>query len=206
MSEDNGIKLILLGMSGTGKTNIINALIDKPFDNNSESTLASSFVNKNLIINKKNYQLEIWDTAGQEMYKSLTKMFIIDSKIVIFVYDITQRTSFQELDFWIKAAKDPLGDAPIYAIFGNKKDLYLNEQVEEEEGKSKADEIGAYFRLTSGKSERENLNQYINELVELYDKKYGQNIGGKKGNYMNSFSLQNDKKNKNKQKVGCCNK
>ena len=140
------------------------------------------------------------------MYKSLTKMFIIDSKIVIFVYDITQRTSFQELDFWIKAAKDPLGDAPIYAIFGNKKDLYLNEQVEEEEGKSKADEIGAYFRLTSGKSERENLNQYINELVEMYDIKYGQNIGGKKGNYMNSFSLQNDKKNKNKQKGGCCNK
>ena len=108
MSEDNGIKLILLGMSGTGKTNIINALIDKPFDNNCESTLASSFVNKNLIINKKNYQIEIWDTAGQEMYKSLTKMFIIDSKIVIFVYDITQKSSFEELDFWINTAKENL--------------------------------------------------------------------------------------------------
>ena len=98
MSEDNNIKVILIGMSGTGKTNIIKALVNKPFEEDNDSTLTSSFVGKNVTINKKNYQLEIWDTAGQELYKSLTKIFIVDSKIVIFVYDITHEDSFEELD------------------------------------------------------------------------------------------------------------
>ena len=83
MNEINNIKVILVGMSGTGKTNIIRALVDKSFQNDSESTLTSSFVNKNISINNKEYQIEIWDTAGQEIYKSLTRIFIVDSKIVI---------------------------------------------------------------------------------------------------------------------------
>ena len=138
MSDENNIKVILVGMSGAGKTNIIKAIIDKPFEDNNDSTLTSSFVGKNIEINKINYQLEIWDTAGQEMYKSLTRLFIVDSKIVIFVYDITQIKSFEELDYWVKTVKDILGESPTYALFGNKKDLYLTEQVDENEAKKKS--------------------------------------------------------------------
>ena len=122
MIEENSIKVILIGASGTGKTNIIKALVDKPFEDSSESTLTSTFVSKRINVNYKDYKLEIWDTARQEMYKSLTKIFLVNSKIVIFVYDITQKSSFEELDFWINTAKENLDNSAIYAIFANKKD------------------------------------------------------------------------------------
>ena len=200
MTEENGIKVILVGASGTGKTNIIKALVDKPFEESSESTLTSTFVSKRVNVNNKDYQLEIWDTAGQEMYKSLTKIFLVNSKIVIFVYDITQKSSFEELDFWINTAKENLDNSAIYAIFANKKDLYLNEEVTEKEGSKKAEEIGAFFRETLAKTERENLNQYLDDLTKEYVKKYGNNE--ERGHREPSFVLQYDS-GANK-KRNCC--
>ena len=205
MSEDSNIKVILIGMSGTGKTNIIKALVNKPFEENNDSTLTSSFVGKNVTINKKSYQLEIWDTAGQEVYKSLTKIFIVDSKIVIFVYDITHEDSFEELDYWIKTVQDILGKSPVYAIFGNKKDLYLNEKVEEEIARKKAEEIGAYFKLTSAKTERENINLYLIDLVNEYIKKNGRK-NSTVGHREDSFSLQYKKDINDNKKKSCCDK
>ena len=201
MSE-NSIKIILIGSSGTGKTNIIKALVDKPFDESSNSTLTSSFISKKVNINNRDYHLEFWDTAGQEIYRSLIKLFLVDSKIVIFVYDITQKSTFEELDFWIKTAKDNLGDTPIYALFGNKKDLYVNEQVEEEEGLKKAEELGVYFKLTSAKTERDNISNYIVELMELYIKKYGKSNIEEQSHREVSFSLQY--KDKGRKKASCC--
>ena len=199
---ESSIKVILLGGSGTGKTNIIKALVDRPFDESSNSTLTSSFISKKININNREYHLELWDTAGQEIYRSLTKLFLVDSKIVIFVYDITQKSTFEELDFWIKTAKDNLGDTPIYAIFGNKKDLYIDEQVEEQEGKKKAEELEAYFKLTSAKTERDFISKYIVDLTEQYIKKYGKNNIEEQSHREVSFSLQH--KDKGKKKVTCC--
>ena len=200
MIEENSIKVILIGSSGTGKTNIIKALVDKPFEDSSESTLTSAFVSKRINVNYKDYKLEIWDTARQEMYKSLTKIFLVNSKIVIFVYDITQKSSFEELDFWINTAKENLDNSAIYAIFANKKDLYLNEEVTEKEGSKKAEEIGAFFRETLAKTERENLNQYLDDLTKEYVKKYGNNE--ERGHREPSFVLQYDS-GANK-KRNCC--
>ena len=98
MIKEISIKLILFGNSGTGKTNIINSFINKPFDDNACSTIASAFATKSIIINQKNYHVDIWDTAGQE-YRSLTKIFINDSNIVIFVFDITNKKSFTDLEY-----------------------------------------------------------------------------------------------------------
>ena len=203
MSDDNSIKVILVGMSGTGKTNIIKALVDKPFVDENDSTLTSSFVSKSIKINKKTYNLEIWDTAGQEVYKSLTKLFIVGSKVVIFVYDITDKSSFNELDYWVKTVKDILGKTPVYAIFGNKKDLFMNEKVTEEEGEKKAQEIGSYFKLTSAKTERENINIIVNDLVKEYverEEKDNKSISNRE----ESFALQINKEPKKKKK--CCEK
>ena len=203
MSDDNSIKVMLVGMSGTGKTNIIKALVDKPFVDENDSTLTSSFVSKSIKINKKTYNLEIWDTAGQEVYKSLTKLFIVGSKVVIFVYDITDKSSFNELDYWVKTVKDILGKTPVYAIFGNKKDLFMNEKVTEEEGEKKAQEIGSYFKLTSAKTERENINITVNDLVKEYverEEKDNKSISNRE----ESFALQINKEPKKKKK--CCEK
>ena len=174
MDEDSqDIKTILVGMSGTGKTNIINALINQPFDSDQISTQTSSFVDKYITIDKKKYHIEIWDTAGQEKYRSLTKIFIKDSKIVIFVYDITTKASFEEIDYWVNTVKEILGETPFYALVGNKKDLFTKEEVDEDLGRSKAEQIGAKFKLTSAKTERNQINDFMKELLEDYIKKNG---------------------------------
>ena len=207
MEEETSIKIIVIGMEGSGKTNIIQAAINNPFQENNKSTLASSFISKKFTYGKKKYHIDIWDTAGQEKFKSLTKLFIVDSKIVIFVYDITQRKSFEELDHWIKIAKDALGDFPVYAIFGNKKDLYSEEEVAEGEGQKLAEEIDAYFKLTSAKTERESINEYIEELIKMFINKH--NIFDRNNSETfhreESFTLQYTS-NKKKKRGRCCEK
>ena len=176
MDDCQDIKTILVGMSGTGKTNIINAMINQPFDSDQISTQTSSFVDKYIDVNKKKYHIEIWDTAGQEKYRSLTKIFIKDSNIVIFVYDITTMASFEEVDYWVNTVKEILGDIPVYALAGNKKDLFIKEEVEEDLGREKAEKIGALFKLTSAKTERNQINDFLKELLEAYIKKSGGNV------------------------------
>ena len=179
--DEEEIKTILVGMSGTGKTNIINALTNQKFDSGSMSTLTSTFVDRYFTKNGKKYRLEIWDTAGQEKFRSLTKIFIKDSKIVIFVYAIDRKDSFEEIDYWVKTVKDILGDAPIFGLAGNKKDLYDKEQVPEEMGEEKAKEIGARFKQTSAKAEVPGINKFAEELLEDYIIKSGGKIENEKG-------------------------
>ena len=199
MDDCQDIKTILVGMSGTGKTNIINAMINQPFDSDQISTQTSSFVDKYIEVNKKNYHIEIWDTAGQEKYKSLTKIFIKDSKIVIFVYDITTKASFEEVDYWVNTVKEILGDTPVYALAGNKKDLFIKEEVEEDLGREKAEKIGALFKLTSAKTERNQINDFLKELLEAYIKKNGGNVQNDEARGTNlDGSKDNGKKEKSK--------
>jgi small GTP-binding protein len=166
------IKTILVGRSGTGKTNLINAITGQKFSINEASTIASSFVEKKITKKNKDYLLAIWDTAGQEKYRALTKIFIKDSKIVIFVYSIDNRKSFEEIDYWVETVKTILGDKPVFGLAGNKIDLFQVEQVTAEEGKNKAKEIGAIFKSTSAKT-KVGINEFIEKLVEEYAKKEG---------------------------------
>ena len=182
MNDDDvkEIKTILVGMSGTGKTNIINVLTGHGFDTNKCSTTTCSFVDKYMEVKQKKYRLEIWDTAGQEQFRSLTNIFIKDSKIVIFVYDITNKESFEEVDFWVNSVKEILGDNPVFGLAGNKKDLFTKEEVEEEEGEKKANEINAIFKLTSAKTGH-GINDFMQILLEEYVKRK-ENEGKIKGN------------------------
>ena len=205
--DSQEIKTILVGMSGTGKTNIINAMTNQPFDSNKISTLTSTFIEKVIEINKKQYRIELWDTAGQEKYKSLTKIFLKDSKIVIFVYDITTQESFEEVNYWVTTVKEILGEEPVYGLVGNKKDLYMNEEIDEDTGRNKADEIGALFKLTSAKTERGAINDYLVELLEEYLRRNGENIKvqPRRQTIESSLSINYSKRrDKNSQSSKCC--
>ena len=205
--DSQEIKTILVGMSGTGKTNIINAMTNQPFDSNKISTLTSTFIEKVIEINKKQYRIELWDTAGQEKYKSLTKIFLKDSKIVIFVYDITTQESFEEVNYWVTTVKEILGEEPVYGLVGNKKDLYMNEEIDEDTGRNKADEIGALFKLTSAKSERGAINDYLVELLEEYLRRNGENIKvqPRRQTIESSLSINYSKRrDKSSQSSKCC--
>jgi len=205
--DSQEIKTILVGMSGTGKTNIINAMTNQPFDSNKISTLTSTFIEKVIEINKKQYRIELWDTAGQEKYKSLTKIFLKDSKIVIFVYDITTQESFEEVNYWVTTVKEILGESPVYGLVGNKKDLYMKEEIDEDTGRNKADEIGALFKLTSAKTERGAINDYLVELLEEYLRRNGENIKvqPRRQTIESSMSINYSKRrDKNSQSSKCC--
>ncbi len=171
------LKMILVGMSGAGKTNIINNIINEKFNPSNESTTSSTYVEKEIIYDNKIYKLEIWDTAGQEKYKSLTKIFIVESKMVLFVYDITSRKSFEEIDFWVNAVKELLGEKPVFGLVGNKTDLYLKEVVKVEEGEKKAEEIKAIFRLTSAKTGF-GIKEIVDDLIKECDKKIEEGVFG----------------------------
>ena len=166
--EENSIKIILLGEAGTGKTNLIHTCCGLEFNPESNSSASASFLEKRVLINNTKFCLNLWDTAGQEKFRSLNSIFIKDSQICILVYDITNRKSFEELDYWKKAIEEKLGDKPLLAVAANKIDLYETEQVTEEEGKEYASKIGASFSVTSAKKEPEGFENYVLELVKKF--------------------------------------
>ena len=174
------IKTILVGEMGTGKTNMINAITGLKFDSNKFTTNTASFLEKVMKVKDKEYNLIIWDTAGQEKYRSITKIFIKEAKIVIFVYSITDKRSFKEINYWYETVKNLLGDKPILGLAGNKRDLFLEAEVTEEEGKNKAEEIGAIFELTSART-RMGINDLFQNLLKEYINKYGDAIDDNKG-------------------------
>ena len=163
-------KIVLLGESGVGKTSIIDRFINDKFEDEGISTIAASFVDKTMTFEEfqgKSVKFEIWDTAGQEKYRSLNKIFYKKTGAAILVYDITNKQSFEELkNYWYQQIKE---FAPkdiskkLYKLFyfyfyffllvigiaGNKGDLFDREAVKEEEVKIFAKEIDAIFRLTS---------------------------------------------------------
>ena len=153
------IKMILVGESGVGKTNLINIMRDKDFDSDIESTTHCSFFNTKINIDNVDITLYLWDTIGQEKLRAQTTIFFKNSKIVVLVYDITNKASFEKLEGWHELVKENLGDNIVLGVLGNKKDLFLSEEVKEEEAEAYAKSIGAKWSLSSAKTE--NLINYF---------------------------------------------
>jgi len=164
--EDN-IKIILLGEISTGKTSLINVYFDYGFSDSEKTSVSASFFQGEISVNEKKYLVELWDTAGQEKFRSLTKNFIRGSNIVIFVYDITSEKTFEEIeDYWIDTVKEELKDKAIYGIAGNKSDLFENEKVETKKGKELAEKIGGFFSQTSAKENPGGFKAFVKTLIE----------------------------------------
>ena len=163
------IKIILLGESGVGKTSIINVYQMETFKENVVSNLCCSNVNKTINIGNKEYILEIWDTAGQEKFRSLNQLFINDSNIIILVYDISNYNSFLELNYWNDYINERLNSKNfIVGLIGNKADLFEDEQVTKQEGIKYASDIDAYFSLISAKSDKKGVDNFFREIIEIY--------------------------------------
>ena len=169
MDEPQPVKVVLLGESGVGKTSIINQFIAKKFNPRCATSVSAQFVSK--IINfpelERSIKFDIWDTVGQEKYRSLAKIFYKDAKVIIFVYDITKEFSFKSLkDYWYKETSNNADGHPLLAIVANKVDLYENQVVEHKDGKAFAEEIKAIFQTTSAMND-----SGINTLFDNIGKK-----------------------------------
>ena len=198
-SPEDEIKLILLGDCGVGKTNIISRYNNDEFNDSILSTSGANYVVKTIDIDGKNYQLNIWDTAGQEKYRSVTKMFIQDAQILILCYSIIEHKTFENLDFWYKLAIDILGKDIILGIAGNKSDLFENEKVKDSEGKNYAKNHNAIFKLISAKEDKKSIDLLFEELLRKYIKK----TADSKNNGKASVKIDKNTNKKNNKKRFC---
>lgn len=199
--QANRIKVILVGNQSVGKTNLINILIGKAFDSHTLATLAQNYSIKTIEYNGINYILEIWDTIGQEKLRTINKLFYKNSKIVIFVYDITSLQSFQDLKIWVQEIDTQIGlNNIIKGVVGNKKDLYFDEQVNETEGKAFAESIGADFLHTSAKSDPGGI--FLDFIIKLMKKYINLNLNNKTNN--NGITLNYATTFKKRKKESCC--
>jgi small GTP-binding protein len=200
MKEDDDflqIKMILLGNTAVGKTSIINRYVEDNFSNNIMSSVNMTFTQKTLTINKQKIQLNIWDTVGQEKFRSLSKLFFKDTKIVALVYSITNRKSFDDLGFWLNIFKETIGVDVVIGVMGNKSDLFLEQVVNEEEGEKFAQEHGGFFDLVSAKDNKPGLDKFITKLVTECLKK------NKNLSPSNGIKLVNQEQTQ-EIKAGCC--
>ena len=197
----SGIKLILVGDTGTGKTNLIQVAAGLEFTQSQLTTTSCSYIQTIIKRNKKEYKVNLWDTIGQEKYRSLTKIFVKDSNIIILVYDITNRDTFESLKYWKKIVEEILGKDLILGVVGNKIDLYFEEKVKENEGKEYADSIGAKFKLTSAKNSPGEFIRFIEEMLDEYLKKNKNNVVDKIEDRKESIKIKNIPE---KKRGGCC--
>ena len=174
---EDEVKVILIGEVKVGKTNLINIAMGGTFNENEESTGASTFSLKTIPVMGKDYTIKLWDTIGQEKLRNLTQLFYNNSKIVIFVYDITRKESFEEIkNYWVNDVEEKLGKDIVKGIVGNKIDLFLNEQVSQKEGEEYAQSIDALFLATSAKTDSpKKFENFLIKLFEQYLKKIGYN-------------------------------
>ena len=159
--------------SGVGKSNIINRYNGGQFNPNSVPNNSSFFMSKNLKFGEKIYRINLWDTAGQEKYHSLTKIFLNEAKIAFIIYAINDKASYEKIDFWYNLVKESCGNIVI-AIIGNKKDLYEEEQVNEEDAIKKAKSLNATFGLTSALEDDTGFDEIINKVLKKYIEDQGE--------------------------------
>ena len=199
-------KVILVGESGVGKTSIINRFTKQQFVRDVISSTGGTFSTKKIEYDidntKKAVSFEIWDTAGQERYRAMAKMFFKEAACAIIVYDITNKKSFEEIkNYWVNEVKNNSPEKIMIYIIGNKDDLYLEEQVDEEEARSYAKEINADFRTVSALRAKG-----IDDIFWDVGKKYLQNSANlPEDSFKQRSRLNADSNNmNNNRKRGCC--
>ena len=161
------IKGILCGDASVGKSAIIRSLSGLEFIQDSRSTIAGAFFSKNFKINNEDFVIEIWDTAGSEKYHSVIPQFFRNANVICLVFDVTNRESYNNLNFWINFAEmnAPLNVTII--VVGNKIDLDENRVISFEEGKRFNNSINGLAYLETSAKTGEGIDNLINLISTL---------------------------------------
>ena len=162
-ANDYFFKYIMFGASGAGKTSIVQRFCHGTFEGGAhKATIGFDFLTKNLSIHGKNIELEIWDTAGQEQYRAVTKMYYKDVHGVLLVYDTTDSSSFDWARFWLDDLDMHGSKLEKRVLVGSKADLVTTREISNYDAKSFASERKLEYIECSAKE-----NKGINEAFEI---------------------------------------
>ena len=173
MSETNFnylLKYIIIGDSSVGKSKILTRYVYEKFNEEFQSTIGVEFASKNAIVNNKIYRIQIWDTAGQESFRSITRAYYKNSVCAFIVYDITSRTSFENVKSWLDDIQKQCPKTTFLVLVGNKIDLENERQIMYEEGDSFAKENNMLYIETSAKT-GQNIETLFLKSVEIINEK-----------------------------------
>ena len=145
-------KLIFLGDQNVGKSSILNRFLSDTFVEEYQATIGLDFQSKNVQIDNQDVHLLLYDTAGEEKFRSLIPMYTRDANIILLVYDITNKESFENLYVWLKDLTNININEVIICIVGNKIDLNEKREVSNEEGQKYAQEHDFIFQEVSAKT------------------------------------------------------
>ncbi len=189
------IKLILVGNSDVGKSSIISQYVNKEISDTHLSTITNEKLKKIVKIKDKELELDIWDTVGQENFRSVNKIFMKKAEIVLLVYDITNRKSFDELEFWYEQVIENCNDSiVVIAIAANKSDLYEEQNVDFDEGKEFAKKKSINIIEETSSLDFENIDSLFNKiLLEYIDKKYSNDSIDNDNNNQNEINKDENK-------------
>ena len=169
IDNEDGLKIVVVGESGVGKTSIVSRFVFNTFDEEVHTSLASYYSSKILKFSDGNIlKFNLWDTAGQEKFRSITQLFYKDAKVAILVYDITRQNSYDELiDYWFNKVKENTSPDAIIVLAANKSDLIEKEEVNENNARKFAEEMKIDFFSISAKD-----NLRIEDLFIQIAKRY----------------------------------
>ncbi|EKE41218.1 Rab family GTPase [Entamoeba nuttalli P19] len=151
-SSQDAVKIVVIGDQSVGKTCVSGRLVDGSFKPDEKSTIGASFVTTYLPIDGNNVKIVIWDTAGQEKYRSMVGMYYRGATVALICYDITSRSSFESLEGWYTDLMKVASSDISVAIVGNKIDLEATREVQTSDGQSFADQHNALFFEVSAKT------------------------------------------------------
>ena len=201
IKEDFKLKIVIIGDSGVGKTNLLKRFVSNIFTENTKATVGVEFMTKSYKINKHIFKIELWDTAGQERYKSITAVYYKGAKGALIVYDTTSKPSFDDIDKWLNEIRDKCSNDIKLMIIGNKIDLKEFREVPNELAMNKAKELGIPLMETSALDATNVKEAFCDLLKEIYkdlkskNKNFGDTLENKDGINIDTNS---------KKKSGCC--
>lgn len=202
----SGLKIVLIGDSGVGKTAIYQRFESDTFTEDHQMTIGAAFARFQITLESgSNVDVGIWDTAGQEKYRNVVPMYFQRANYVFLVYDVSDRNTFTALEDWNTMIKDKAPESAKVILIGNKSDLENDRQVSYDEGAGKATAFECQFVETSAKT-----GSGIELLTNLVAKDYEESIAVKttpqQANVTNQdeAGITNITGNKSEEKRGCC--
>lgn len=163
-------KYIVIGDTGVGKSCLLLQFTDHRFQPEHDLTIGVEFGARMVTIDGKEHKLQIWDTAGQEAFRSITRSYYRGAAGALLVYDITRRETFNHLASWLNDVRQYSSSNMVITLVGNKSDMNAERKVTKEEGEAFATENGLYFMEASAKTAENVEAIFIETARHIYEK------------------------------------